>query len=85
MVANVTFTPDEKARLDHTMSTLTGRCLMKLALAHAMLQRSRKTGTETSLPQKIPWSGSQDVATRLPVIEKERARPPKEDLLRTFL
>jgi len=40
MLANVGFTPDGKAKPDHTVSTLSGGWRMKLALARAMLQKA---------------------------------------------
>jgi ATPase subunit of ABC transporter with duplicated ATPase domains len=39
MPAKVTFIPDGKAKLDHTVVILSGGCCMKLTLEYAMLQK----------------------------------------------
>ena len=62
MLAKVGFSPDGKTTPDHTVSTLTGVCFLKLALVHAMLQRAHGMATDTLLPQTRPWSGSQDAS-----------------------
>ena len=70
MLNNVGFTLDGKAKPDHTVSTLTGKCCIKLALVRVMLQRSPKTVTQMLLLRKRSLSGSQDASTPYAV------RPP---------
>ena len=61
---------DGKAKPDHTVSTLTGGCCMKLVLTRAMLERSRRTAAETPLLRIRSWSGSQDASA------PDKVRPP---------
>ena len=62
ILANVGFTLGRKTKPDHTVSTLTDKSCMKLALASAMLQKTWGTASKTPLLRTRLQRASQDAS-----------------------